>query len=306
MDPDWDQARVFLAVARAGQLLGAGRRLGLNHATISRRIAQLEEALGARLLDRHTHGVTLTPAGERLAAAAERMEAAMLQAQADLSARTPEITGTVRIGAPDGLGTYFLAGELGLLTRRFPGLVIELVPLPRTFSLSRREADIAITLDRPVRERLIVRRLTDYALGVYGSAGYLAERGTPARLEELTGHVLVTGVDDFLYSHALDYAAALRAVTPVRFECAGVAGQIEAVRAGVGLAVLHIYAARRFPELVPVLPDVRFLRTYWLVAHPDTHRDRRVSAVMEALVARVRATRSHFLPELTAAAEDQA
>lgn len=297
MEPDWDQARVLLAVARTGQLLGAGRRLGLNHATISRRIAQLEEALGARLLDRHTHGVTLTAAGETLVAAAERMEAAILQAQAQLSAGTPEITGPVRIGAPDGFGTYFLAAELGRLTRRHPGLVIELVPLPRTFSLSRREADVVVTLDRPVRERLIVRRLTDYALGVYASAGYLAERGTPAGPGDLARHVLVTGVDDFLYSHALDYAADLRAATPTRFECAGVAGQIEAVRAGVGLAVLHVYAARQFPELVPVLPSVRFTRTYWLVAHPDTHRDRRVAAVMSALAASVAAARTRFLPE---------
>ena len=296
MEPDWDQARVLLAIARTGQLLGAGRKLGLNHATISRRIAQLEAALGVRLLDRHTQGVSLTPAGERVAAAAERMEAAMLQAQAELSARTPDITGTVRIGAPDGFGTYFLAAELGHLTRAHPGLVIELVPLPRTFSLSRREADLAVTLDRPMRERLIVRRLTDYALAVYGSAGYLAERGTPASPADLAGHVLVTGVDDFLYSHALDYAAELRALTPTRFECAGVAGQIEAVRAGVGLAVLHVYAARQYGELVPVLPEIRFMRTYWLVAHPDTHRDRRVATVMEALATRVKAERARFLP----------
>src|SRR4051812_35810752 len=99
--PDWDLARVFLGVARAGQLLGAARQLGLDHATVSRRVNALEAALGVKLLERRTTGVVPTSAGEAFLATAERMESEMLQAQAALSGLDVAVGGEVRIGAPD-------------------------------------------------------------------------------------------------------------------------------------------------------------------------------------------------------------
>ena len=109
---DWDNARIFLSVARGGQFRAAAKRLRLDHATVSRRIGALESELGARLFDRRTNGCVLTPSGERFLSAAERMEADMLRAQAELSANDVEIAGTVRIGAPDGFGTFFLTPRL--------------------------------------------------------------------------------------------------------------------------------------------------------------------------------------------------
>src|SRR5260221_8683599 len=174
---DWDRIRIFLAVARAGQLLGAAQQLGLNHATVGRQLTALETELGTRLVERQTNGCTLTPQGEALLRSAERVESELLQANAKLSGSTARITGTVRVGAPDGLGNYFLARELGALANRHPELTIQLVPLPRTFSLSRREADIVVTLDRPKQGKLIVKKLTDYTLSVYATAQYLKETG---------------------------------------------------------------------------------------------------------------------------------
>ncbi len=152
---NWDDARIFLAVARAGQILGAARRLELNHATVSRRIAALEEALGAKLFRRLTTGSELTPAGQRFLGVAERMEADMIAARAELAGEGGDVTGAVRIGAPDGFGVAFLAPRLGALTAQHRGLSIQLVPVPRSFSLSRREADIAITVERPTEGRLV-------------------------------------------------------------------------------------------------------------------------------------------------------
>jgi DNA-binding transcriptional LysR family regulator len=104
---NWDDLRIFLAVARAGQILGAARRLGLNHATVSRRVGALEQELGAKLFRRLTTGSELTTAGTRLLGVAERMEADMIAARAEV-AGDEEVSGTVRIGAPDGFGVTFL------------------------------------------------------------------------------------------------------------------------------------------------------------------------------------------------------
>jgi DNA-binding transcriptional LysR family regulator len=205
---DWDHLRIFLAVARDGQLLSAARKLGLNHATVARRLDALEADLGTALFVRRPAGSALTQAGEHLLPAAERVEAEVLVAFERLRAEEAEVAGTVRIGAPDGLGNRFLARELGALAARHPGLTIELVPLPRAFSLSRREADIAIVLDRPADGRLIVSKLLDYSLGVYAARAYLERAGTPRSKEELAGHVVVTRVEDFAYAAALDYATA--------------------------------------------------------------------------------------------------
>jgi len=291
---DWDRLRVFLAVARAGQILGAARRLGLNHATVARHLDGLEAGLGTMLVERGPSGCTLTAAGERLAATAERMEAEALAAEAALAEGGGGVSGTVRVGAPDGLGNYFLAPELARLASLHPGLVVELVPLPRTFSLSKREADVAIGLERPARGRLVATKLTDYTLGVYATRDYLAAHGEPASKAELAGHVCVSGVDDFSYSAALDYAAAFEGTAAARFHCASVVGQVEAIRAGHGFGIVHDYVAARLPELVPMLPEITFRRSYWLVTHPDTSRSGRVATVTKVIAQRVREERRLF------------
>ncbi len=291
---DWDRIRIFLEVARTGQILGAAKRLGVNHATVSRQLTALEQELKARLVERHTTGCSLTGAGEALLAAAERAESEFLKVGSQVKGASETITGTVRIGAPDGLGNYFLAQQLGALAGKHPELVIQLVPLPRTFSLSRREADIAITLDRPKQGRLIIKKLTDYTLSVYAAKAYLKRQGSIREQGDLTGRLFITHVEDFVYSRALDYASTLGKVMTWHYECGSVVAQMEAVRAGHGVGILHDYAARRYPELEPLLPDVRFTRNYWLVSHPDTHDSRRVSEVYDYIVARVRAARGEF------------
>jgi DNA-binding transcriptional LysR family regulator len=117
---DWDNVRVFLAVARGGQFVAAARRLRLDHATVSRRIAALEAALGARLFDRRTTGAKLTSAGERFLGAAEQMETAFLQAQAEIGDIDVELTGVVRIGAPDGFRPIISAARFAIFSSVIP------------------------------------------------------------------------------------------------------------------------------------------------------------------------------------------
>lgn len=291
---NWDHLKAFLAVARAGQILSAASRLGLDHATVTRRLTALEADLGAKVVERRPTGCTLTSAGEQLLPIAERVESEFLKAQALLGGTDLKLEGTVRIGAPDAFGTYFLAPRLPALCEAHPDLVLQLVPLPRTFSLSRREADIAIILDRPEEGRLVGRKLTDYSLGVYAAPAYLARTGPIERQEDLRDRTLVTYVQDLAYSSGLDYMDALTGACARRFECASAVGQMAAVEAGWGIGILHDYAAAG-RGLVRVLPDVRFERAYWLVVHADMRDLRRIAEADRFIAEAVRTNRGMFL-----------
>ncbi|MGP0059212.1 MAG: LysR family transcriptional regulator [Beijerinckiaceae bacterium] len=291
---DWDNVRVFLAVARAGQFLAAARLLRVDHATATRRVTRLEQALGTRLFERRTSGCVLTQAGERFLAAAEKIEGDMLRVQTELSAQDVEVSGTVRIGAPDGFGTLFLAPRLAKLARRHPALMIQLVPLPRTFSLSNREADLAIVIDRPEAGRLVSRKLVDYTLHFYAAKSYVAAQGAPQDFAELSQHLQVTYVPDLLFSEALNFIPQVFGPGFRRFECASALAQVEAVRAGAGLGILHDYASRVDPDLQVVLADVLFERTYWIATHADTHDLMRVRVVSDFIISEVTADRHIF------------
>lgn len=279
---NWDDIRIFLQVARQGQILGAARALGLNHATVARRLTALEDSMGSKLVSRRTNGTELTLAGQRLLAHAEAMEAATLSAR-EASQVDSVIAGTVRIGAPDGFGVGFLAGRLAELADRHPGLRLELVPVPRAFSLSRREADIAVTLERPQQGRLVSRKLVDYRLGLFASRSYLTRHGMPQSLEALETHRLVGYVDDLIYSASLDYTDAYLRNWRSSLAVSSALGQIEAVRAGAGIGILHYFMAQRDDELVPVLPQHLLSRSYWTVMHEDLRKIRRIVVVANFL-----------------------
>jgi DNA-binding transcriptional LysR family regulator len=291
---NWDDVRIFLAVARAGQILGAARRLELNHATVSRRIAALEAALNAKLFRRHTAGSELTAAGERFLGVAERMEADMIAARAEIAGEGEAVSGSVRIGAPDGFGVAYLAPRLGALTAEHRDLSIQLVPVPRSFSLSRREADIAITVDRPTEGRLVAAKLVDYSLGLYASRAYAQRYGLPQSVTELTCHRLVGYVGDLVASPSLDYAADFSPEWKARFEISSALGQVEAVRAGAGIGMLHAFIARAIPELVPVTAVKSIRRAYWLVYHESVRPMRRVQTVASFIASQVEKDRALF------------
>lgn len=292
---NWDDVRIFLAVARAGQILGAAKRLDLNHATVSRRIVALEEALKAKLFRRLTTGSELTPAGERFFIVAERLEAEMIAARAEIADEGDEISGTVRIGAPDGFGVAFLAPRLGALTAQHRELKIQLVPVPRSFSLSRREADIAITVERPTEGRLVAAKLVDYSLGLFASRAYAEAHGLPQTREELTRHRLVGYVPDLVINPSLDYAAAFSPAWEAGFAISSALGQVEAVQSGAGIGILHAYIARHRPELVPVAAIPAIRRSYWLVYHESVRSLRRVQAVAGFIAQAVEKERRLFV-----------
>ncbi|MCZ7462574.1 MULTISPECIES: LysR family transcriptional regulator [Rhizobium/Agrobacterium group] len=280
---NWDDVRIFLAVARSGQILAASKRLGLNHATLSRRLTLLEQALKTQLFIRRTNGCEMTEEGQRFLGAAERMETEMLNAQANLGRVDTAVAGTVRIGAPDGLGVSFLAPRLGRLTARYPDLKIQLVPVPRSFSLSQREADIAITIERPEQGRLMFSKLTDYSLGLYASADYLAEYGTPADVEALKRHRRIGYVEDLIFSPSLNFTGEIMRDWDAAFEISSATGQTEAVRSGAGIGILHNYIAGQYPELLRIMPHISIIRSYWTAYHESARQLVRVRTVVDFL-----------------------
>ena len=291
---DWDNIRIFLSVARAGQFSAAALQLRIDNGTVGRRINALEKSLGVRLFDRQTTGSVLTAAGDRLYKAAEEVEAQLLRAQGDLSQSDVELSGTVRIAAPDGFTTLFLCPRLGHLKAKYPSLTVQLVPMSRTFSLSKREADLAITIEKPEEGRLSVRKLIDYSLHFYAAKTYLAEHGSPQRLEDLQCHCLVTYVHDLIFADQLNFMPELYGPTYSRLECSTAVGQLEAVRGGAGIGILHDYVAHRDDQLQIVLPGAVFERSYWIVTHLDMRELGRVRAMSEFILAEVKAQKSIF------------
>ena len=294
---DWDDARYFLAIAREGQMLGAAKRLNVSQARLSRRLQSLENTLGVRLFDRSTRGCALTDDGKTFLEAAQGMEAEALGALARLRQQREQVEGDVRIGAPDGFGSAFLAPRIGALSQNYPGLRIQLAPLARNFSLSEREADIAVMVGRPTKGRLRGKKLTDYSLGLYAAQGYLEKHGAPKTQEECAAHRRVGYVEDLLPTPELIFNEEFGLNWRADIEVSTAIGQLAAVRAGAGIGVLHDFIAVDYPELQRLLPQTRAVRSYWAMWHENLNASQRVAVVAEFLERTVRKERSRFLLE---------
>jgi DNA-binding transcriptional LysR family regulator len=292
---NWENVRYFLQVARTKQILAAARRLNADHATVSRRIAVLEDEAGVRLFDRHPKGVELTTAGERLLRAAEAVEAEFLTAQADIGQVAMDVAGSVRIAAPDVFGALMLSKTLIALKRKHPRLTVQVVPLSRGLSLPKREADLAVTIGRPREGRLAARKLVDYSLHFYAAKDYLRRRGMPGSREELKRHTIVTYVPDLLASDDLNLLPDLTRQDTDRLEYASALAQIEAVREGAGIGMLHDYAVRHDSKLKLILPSERSIRSYWLVSHLDNREILRNRIVLDFITAAVVRSKAMFV-----------
>lgn len=288
---NWEDLKYFLSVARAGQILSASRRLGVSQATLNRRVTALEKALSVTLFNRTTAGCELTDEGQKLLVRAERVESETLGMSEDTQNVDKEICGTVRIGAPDGFGVSFLAPRLGQLLDMHPKLTVQLVPVPLSFSLSRREADIAITVGRPKKGLLRTKKLVDYSLGLYASTDYLKRHGAPKQILDLRQHLLIGHVEDLIYSEELDYSTELWREWSPAIEISGSLGQLEAVRAGAGIGILHKFMVSADSGLEAVLPELNVRRGYWVAWH-QSNRDslliRTVASFLEAAVSDAR------------------
>lgn len=286
----WDDLRAFLAVARHGRLQAAGRTLGLDPTTAGRRIAALEAALGAKLFDRSPDGYVLTEAGLGLVEHAQGMESLARAASDELGGHADRLSGTVRIGAPDGVSNYLLVDACDELSRDNPDLQVQVVALPRLFSLSKREADLAITVSPPTAGRLTVRKIADYRLYLYAHAELVAGLGPMRSIEDLRQLRGIGYISDMIFDKELDYYALLGREQEPSLTSNSLLMQIRWCLRGVGLCILPDFVAREHPGLAVVLPDdVRLTRAFYLVRHQDDARVARINRIADLVVDSMRA-----------------
>ena len=278
---DWDDLRHFAAFARTASLSAASRELKVDHVTVSRRIAALETALGAKLVDRRARAYVLTEEGGRIADLASGMQEGALAIDRIARAMRPGLDGEVVISAPPGVAATLVAPSLAALRARHPGIVIRLRGEKRFASLSGREADLAIRLSRPVQAGLTARRVGRMRFGLYGTPAYLA------RHDEAEFGFIINDVE-------LDDSpqqAWLRTIMGNRLivlKTDDIASQQAAARAGLGLAALPRYVADQDPALtrLPIQPEIG--RDIWIVVHDDVRPAPPVRAVMDFLAEMLR------------------
>lgn len=272
---NWDDMRIFLAVARAGGLTGAARGLKMDPATLGRRVARLEGAVGAPLFVKSPQGYALTDLGQQMRDKAAEAESALSLA---LDAGQGGLTGQIRVGAPDGAANFLLPQVMARIQAENPGLEVQILALPRVVNLSQREADMAVTVSPPAAQRLMVEQITDYKL-------HLAQRADAAAiadLADLRDRRIVGYIPDMIFDKELDYLGDIGAGA-VQLASNSVAVQLQMLRHG-GVGFAHDFALHAAPELRRVLTSkVSLTRTFYLVRHRSDRQSERLTRFAEAL-----------------------
>ena len=287
-EPSWDLYRTFLAVLTEGSLSGAARKLGLTQPTVGRHIDALEQTLALALFTRSQTGFIPTEAALALQNHAQMLEsssAALLRAASGLG-HGPDapVRGTVRITASEIISVEVLPPILTRLRRTHPGLTLELAPSNRIENLLRRDADIAVRMQRPEQDVLVARRLGEIELGMHAHRDYLKHHGVPRNWKEMADHSLI-GIDrETAFTRSLQHklgglereAFALRSDNDLV--------HLAAIRAGFGIGICQVGLAQRDKALTRVLPKLMSIRLeVWLAMHENLRSNPACSVVYAAL-----------------------
>lgn len=294
---DWDKLRIFHAVADAGSLTHAGDVLHLSQSAVSRQIRALEESLNTTLFHRHARGLILTEQGELLFEASSAMVKRIDTATARIRDSEEEVFGELRVTTTTGFGTLWLAPRLPALYAKYPNLKIDLILDERVLDLPMREADVAIRMKEPSQADLIRRRLMNIRMRLYATREYLAERGMPAQLEQLSAHRLIS-----LHPKAPQVQAGATLVQELmthqpssQLTVNNYFGVLQAVLAHLGIGVLPDYLTEDFPNLVRVLPQVESNEVPVFLAYPEELRQsQRVTAFRDFVTEEVIAHRKRL------------
>ncbi|MCD4485131.1 LysR family transcriptional regulator [Chromobacterium vaccinii] len=282
-DMNWDNARFFLTLARAGTLRAAAQQLGVDQATVGRRLQAFEAEIGGRLFLRTPQGYQLSESGSMLLADAERMEAAADAFSRKAAHSDRQLAGPVRIAATDTVAEAFVIPALAELSRRHPELEFTLLTGLSLSDVAAGEVDFAIRSLRPDKGEVLVRKLAAIDMSLYASPDYLARRGRPLPGDGFAGHELLMFPRDTVPRHwqrlcgeSVDQARiALQANSQLTLR--------HAALAGMGIAMLSCFIADQDAGLERVWPDRVDPVDMWLVLHPDLQRVARVRAAIEAV-----------------------
>lgn len=282
---DWNDLRFFLAVARSRSLTEAGRKLRTSPATVARRIAALEHALGAALFAKSHDGYLPTAQGEALIGPAEQAEAHMLWLQRSGAVPAEALGGVVRLAMPELLGQHFIIPALAAFCQEYPRIGVEAVADVRPLTLKDREADLLVRLVRPTHGEYTVRRIGGVALGLYGSAEYVSAHGNPRTFGELAQHRLIGWEARMGFLPLSRWLADAVPTANVVFRAHTMSAQLSAAEAGIGLAVLPAFVARKFGLIRVVAEEEPFRSDIWLLQAADALSFARVRLLADHLTA---------------------
>ncbi|MBV7417187.1 LysR family transcriptional regulator [Comamonas sp. CMM03] len=283
---NWDDTRIFLALTRTPSLRAAARSLGVDQATVGRRLNALESELGAKLFLRAKDGYLLTAAGETALAAARRMESAALELRTKIEGQDEHPGGLVRVTSTDSIAIDLLLPAVEQLQQQWPNIRVDLEVSTQLLSLSRRQVDIAFRNVRPDAPDLVVCRVAAWPVGLFASPAYLARFGEPVPEDELRGHHLVVYAPYLEQGPFLTMAGVPARQARIAMTVRSSLLVRKAVAAGIGLGEMPVWMGER-EGLVRIWPQRRRPNDYevWQVMHPDLQRTARVRAAAQFLSA---------------------
>lgn len=284
---NWDDLRIFLAVAREGSISGGAKQLGVQHSTVSRRIRTLEEKLGVRLLERKKSGYELTSAGETLKSSATKMEHAALEADSVIGDRDTKITGVLRVAAINNMASTILMPMFTSFSKKYPDVDLHIMVSNKYTSLTERQADIAIRLTNTPTDTLIGKRLVTVASTVYGSHTYINNVKTgkvdPQWLGVECCGFHQTWTKDACPNHKHNLYVDDTLLT------------VAALTEDAGLAYLPCFMGDSNPRLERYCnPDPELNLGLWLLFHPDLKRTARVLAFKDYMIDKIATQKDLF------------
>jgi DNA-binding transcriptional LysR family regulator len=277
---DWNDLRYFLAVCRAGTLVGAARSLRVRHSTVGRRVEALEAALGVSLFMRAPDGFVLTEAGSEIVALAEEAERAVVAVERRVAGGDKLVDGIVRVTTSEGF-SGFLVRRLSELQAQHPTLVVEVLSSNASLDLARREADLAIRFVETTRADLICKRLCDVGWSLYASEIYLRRAGIANIPTDLARHDIIGFDETMARTPGAIWLEEHKVGARVVMRCNSLISALNASIAGMGATVLPCFIAEAEPSLRRLTDEVLATRAIWVVFHPDVAQIRRVRTVID-------------------------
>ncbi len=279
----WDDMRFFLAVARARTLSAAAKSLLVDPTTVGRRIDRLAGELKTTLFEVGPAGHMLTASGIELQKHAEEVERSIIAAASSITGEQSSFAGTVRLSLSEGFATWVVAKYLNSFKALHPQIKLEIVTTNGFLNPSRREADLAVMLARPIKGPLIAHKLTDYTLGLYASREYLEKFPTPETIHDLRQLDLIGYISDFIYAEELRYLTEISDDLTPTISSSSINVQRELTRAGLGVSVLPNFIGSIDEQMIPIIQSIQIRRSFWIVVHRDLAKVARVRAVIEWL-----------------------
>lgn len=280
---NWDDLKFFLEVARTRKASVAAKRLAVDYTTVSRRISSLEVSLGTLLFEKsRTSGFVLTTEGQRLLGYAESIESTLHMACEQVSGSGVALSGHVRMGCTEGFGSFFVTPQLSHFVDTYPAISVDILPLPHFISLSKREADIVIALERPEHGPYVCCKLCDYKLQLYATQDYLDQHPPIQQPADLAEHPFISYVDDLAFSSELLYLANVVPGASASLRSTSVIAQYVAAQQGRSMAILPCFLAAQDSRLLPVLGEqISITRQFWMYCREDLRKLKRITLLWD-------------------------